>query len=145
MIIQCHPYTPTMDGSAPVEPADGQRTLNDRPRIPANWQGAGRFTGAPTEDRSKRASVRRRLRDLLDEETTDEDGETLTWSDRIARGLVRRAATGNVPAVQLVIDQVDGPIPRVESDGHWQVTINYVHQQLNVSADPALEAPDTER
>ena len=90
----------------------------------------------------KHASVRKQLRDLMSIETHDDDGTEMPWSRRIALAHARRAATGNPQALQLLYDQVDGPVQRDDNRGDWQVTINYVHQQAIVQApDPQLAPP----
>lgn len=137
MIIQRRSYYLAVSANAPAGPEESSRSLAPR------WPN-GRFTGQGEPIPSRTASVRARLREMMAEETTDEDGKTLRWSERIALGLAKRAATGHPQAVQILIEQVDGPIPRTEADGDYRVTIQYVHQQINLpAAVPALE-PEAE-
>ena len=88
------------------------------------------------------ASVRKELRAVMAELTEDDEAGTVPWSRRIALAPARRAATGTPQALQLLYDQVDGPVQRDDNRGDWQVTINYVHQQAIVQApDPSLAPP----
>ena len=104
----------------------------------------GRFIEGRVDPAQGRHSVRRRLLEVLAEETVAElDGQPATMSraEAVARAVIARAEKGYLPAAQLILEQTEEPIGK-EQQGDWHVTIQYVHQQLNVqAADPALTAP----
>lgn len=112
--------------------------------IRARSEAIARGESVPLTQGMIHASVRKELRAVMSELTEDDEAGTVPWSRRIALAHARRAATGNPQALQLLYDQVDGPVQRDDNRGDWQVTINYVHQQAIVQApDSSLPSPTT--
>ena len=104
----------------------------------------GRFIEGRRDPAQGRHSVRRRLLEVLAEETVAElDGQPATMSraEAVARAVVARAEKGYLPAAELILEQTEEPIGKGAEQGDWHVTVQYVHQQLNVTNAAGLELP----